>query len=748
MKFLRMLFLFALFAGIASAQAESKILQFKHRIVFSDAKETLVAQKIFDDDRQVVFVGVKTIQFWDLINGTLLASYRHEIPKLDKVDAALVFSPDASKVIALDSFTWRLIRKEKKVTASVYDLRTGKLITNLERPNESIREAEWSENGATLVTYNGSVNDKRTEVCFWNGDDFKFRGAVLLKGYINYKKLQRDGKVFLAKADNSDSYQFVYDAADYLRAWDTQTAQPIQTFSSGGDRQGSFFAGNLTESEKYAVMSAGNYAKQRVSVWRVGGGESPIYEIFPQKKGGSIDLLGIADDYFFLYQNKTIEMRDAADGKLKLSIPNQKRFAGNFRSFRLSPDEKTLVIDDCEQADFFDAANGRKKFTIDLVCKTDFDLVSTSYRDFDVLRFQPNGNLLLTSSDKTLRLWNADDGRLLQVLADPNRIKNIKKDSNKDDGLGSQARWRRNGKFAFAPGADRKSILIWEAANQSEKMKILITGANGMLAQAAFERCRGLGDAVVALTRQELDIGDGKAVGELLKREKFDGILNCAAYTNVDGAETNEKICYQANAEGVENLARAAKEINAAFVTVSTDYVFDGANEGFYTQHDTPNPQGVYAASKLEGEVRARSVYARSIVVRSGWIYGANGTNFLSVMNNLLAAGKSIKVIGDSYGTPTYAVDLAKRLRELLELDLPNIYHVANAGAGTSYEGFARKAAEIKGYDQDLIESVSHTALERPAPRPVSSKLACLFSEKFGLAPMRDWEIALQEFLK
>ncbi len=269
-----------------------------------------------------------------------------------------------------------------------------------------------------------------------------------------------------------------------------------------------------------------------------------------------------------------------------------------------------------------------------------------------------------------------------------------------------------------------------------------------MLAQAAHEHCRAIGDEVVALTRQELDIGDGGTVSGLFGREKFNGVLNCAAYTNVDGAEANEEICYRANADGVENLARAAKEIDAAFVTVSTDYVFDGANEGFYTQRDTPNPQGVYAQSKLEGEIRARNVYARSIVVRSGWIYGANGTNFLSVMDKLLAAGKSIKVIGDSYGTPTYAVDLAKRLRELLELDLPNLYHVTNAGDGTSYEGFARKVAEIKGYQQNLIGSVSHEDLKRPAPRPVSSKLACLFSEKFGLAPMRDWEIALREFLQ
>lgn len=279
-------------------------------------------------------------------------------------------------------------------------------------------------------------------------------------------------------------------------------------------------------------------------------------------------------------------------------------------------------------------------------------------------------------------------------------------------------------------------------------MKILITGANGMVAKAAMEHCRELGDEVVGLTRQTLDIADAAAVTETFAREKFDGVINCAAYTNVDGAETNAEVCYRANSDGVENLAVAAKKINAAFVTISTDYVFDGASADFYTQRDTPNPISLYGKSKLDGEIRARNAYARSIVVRSGWIYGADGTNFLSVMHKLLADGKTIKAIGDSYGTPTFAGDLAKRLRELAELDLPGVYHVTNSGEGTSYEGFARKVAELKGYDQNQIEGVSVHDLNRPAPRPVSSKLACLFSQKFGLAPMRDWKPALADFLR
>ncbi len=279
-------------------------------------------------------------------------------------------------------------------------------------------------------------------------------------------------------------------------------------------------------------------------------------------------------------------------------------------------------------------------------------------------------------------------------------------------------------------------------------MKILITGANGMVARATIKHCESIGDKVIALARQELDIADKDTTFKVFRRENFDAVINCAAYTDVDGAETNIKKCYATNSLGVENLALASKEIDCAFVTISTDYVFDGANTGFYTQRNTPNPQGVYGKSKLEGEIRARNGYARSVIVRSGWIYGHGGTNFLSVLDKLLADGKRIKAIYDSYGTPTFADDLAKRLRELAAFDLPAVFHVTNSGTGTSYAGFTRKVCELKNFDLNLPEAASADSLKRPAPRPKSSKLACLFSEKFGLAPLPDWEQALAEFLK
>lgn len=278
-------------------------------------------------------------------------------------------------------------------------------------------------------------------------------------------------------------------------------------------------------------------------------------------------------------------------------------------------------------------------------------------------------------------------------------------------------------------------------------MRILITGANGMVARAAIEHCHSIEDDVIELARDDLDISDREAVFASVADLRPDAVLNCAAYTDVDGAETDKEMCFGANADGVENLANACKSVDAAFVTISTDYVFDGLKEGFYTQRDTPNPQGVYAKSKREGEIRAHFAYARSIIVRSGWIYGVGGTNFLSVMPELLASGKSINAIGDSYGTPTYANDLAKQLRELAEADLPCTFHVTNSGNGTSYLGFAEKVCEIGGFDPGLIQPASKTDLKRPAPRPENSKLACLLSDRLGFSPLPDWEHALKEFI-
>ncbi len=268
-----------------------------------------------------------------------------------------------------------------------------------------------------------------------------------------------------------------------------------------------------------------------------------------------------------------------------------------------------------------------------------------------------------------------------------------------------------------------------------------------MLARAAIAYCQSVGDEILALTREDLDISDRDSISGVFAEWKPNIVLNCAAYTNVDGAETNVDLSLQANAVGPENLAVVSREFGAKLVTVSTDYVFDGEKGEPYVDTDLPNPLGVYAASKYEGEKRVAAINPDAIVVRSGWIYGDGGTNFLSVMPNLLADGKQISVISDNFGTPTSAKDLAARMREIAATDIRGVIHITNSGDGTSNLGYGQKVCEFGGFDADLVRGVRCAELQRPAPRPMDSRLRSTDLSQFGLAPLKDWESALKEFV-
>src|SRR2546426_859030 len=249
-------------------------------------------------------------------------------------------------------------------------------------------------------------------------------------------------------------------------------------------------------------------------------------------------------------------------------------------------------------------------------------------------------------------------------------------------------------------------------------MKILVTGAGGLVGRAMVKVCANAGDQVVGLNHTDLDVTDEQKVNATIEREQPELVINCAAWTDVDGSELDPQHAQEANARGPDFLASACRSIDAQFITISTDYVFDGEKDGFYTQRDQPNPQGFYAQSKLEGERRAQTAWARTNVVRSGYIFGPGGTNFLSTMLSRARKGQRLQVINDSFGTPTYARDLANQLHRLARLDLPGIYHFVNSGEGASFEDFARAALELAGLDDDLLESVSLNTLDRPAPRP------------------------------
>ena len=278
-------------------------------------------------------------------------------------------------------------------------------------------------------------------------------------------------------------------------------------------------------------------------------------------------------------------------------------------------------------------------------------------------------------------------------------------------------------------------------------MRILVAGANGLVGSSLVRHCELTGDQVLAHSRQSLDITDQDLVLKTIGEQKPDVVINCAAWTDVDGCESDLERAFLVNAEGPENLARACREVDAAFVTISTDYVFDGRKQGFYTQLDQTNPISVYGLSKLEGERRAQAANPSTIVARTGFVFGEGGRNFLSRVVALARQGEKLRAISDARGTPTFAVDLAARLRELAMLGVADIFHVVNSGTGASYEEFARLAVKMAQLDKVSIEPVSDASLNRPAPRPANSCLRCLTSESLGLAPMRDWQDALRSFV-
>lgn len=278
-------------------------------------------------------------------------------------------------------------------------------------------------------------------------------------------------------------------------------------------------------------------------------------------------------------------------------------------------------------------------------------------------------------------------------------------------------------------------------------MRVLITGAGGLVGRALVEHCRANDDEVFAYDHQSLDIADSGAAERVIVERRPDAVINCAAWTDVDGCERDPRKTELVNSFGPENLARASRLADAVFVTISTDYVFDGSKEGFYTQRDNPNPISVYGRFKLEGERRSQVAHARTIVVRAGYIFGVGGKNFLSTLVTRARKGEKLMTIHDCYGTPTYGRDLAARLRELALKDLPGVYHVVNSGEGASFETFAREALAAASCPTDNVESVGMDALDRPAPRPRNTRLSCVLSPAIGLPPLRSWREAVADFV-
>lgn len=273
-------------------------------------------------------------------------------------------------------------------------------------------------------------------------------------------------------------------------------------------------------------------------------------------------------------------------------------------------------------------------------------------------------------------------------------------------------------------------------------MRYLITGASGMLGRDLQDV---LADRdVTALTRAELDVTDASAVRAAV--EGHDVILNCAAYTKVDDAESHEDVAYAVNAIGPANMADACAVTGARLVTISTDYVFDGRATSPYAEDRPRDPINAYGRTKAAGEELALERHPDgTFVVRTAWLYGAHGPNFAQTMLNLAAARDSWSVVDDQLGQPTWTHDLAVQLVAMLDADAPaGIYHGTNSGQATWFE-FARAVLEEAGLDPERITPTDSSTFVRPAARPSYSVLGHDAWEAAGLARMRHWREALSQ---
>ena len=272
-------------------------------------------------------------------------------------------------------------------------------------------------------------------------------------------------------------------------------------------------------------------------------------------------------------------------------------------------------------------------------------------------------------------------------------------------------------------------------------MRYVILGGHGMLGHD-LERALA-GRDVAVLGRGDVDITDASAVRDAVAGAG--AVVNAAAYTRVDDAETDEEAARAVNAVGAGNAAAAAAAAGASYVQVSTDYVFGGTATEPYAEDEPLAPVGAYGRTKAEGETLVRAAHPTPYIVRTAWLYGAHGNNFPKTMLKLAENRATIDVVSDQVGQPTWSFDLARAIVRLLDADAPpGIYHGTNAGRATWFD-LARETFQLAGLDADRIHPTDSQAFVRPAPRPAFSVLSHDAWSRIGLEAPRSWQDALAD---
>lgn len=283
-------------------------------------------------------------------------------------------------------------------------------------------------------------------------------------------------------------------------------------------------------------------------------------------------------------------------------------------------------------------------------------------------------------------------------------------------------------------------------------MKYLITGASGQLGYDVKRDLlsRGVAEADIATPRAaEMDIADAEAVENYVENFRPDVIIHCAAYTNVDGAESDAEVCRKINADGTRNLVQAAAKVGAKIIYISTDYVFDGENSEPYEVDAEPNPQSVYGQTKYEGELAVRA-YPKHFIVRTAWVFGINGRNFVKTMLKVAQGREEVSVVDDQFGSPTYTVDLARFLVDLSESDKYGTYHATNEGF-CSWAEFTEEIYRNAGVKTKVkhvsTEEYAAIAGHPQAKRPHYSKLSKDAIGQNGFMRLPSWQDATKRYI-
>ncbi len=277
-------------------------------------------------------------------------------------------------------------------------------------------------------------------------------------------------------------------------------------------------------------------------------------------------------------------------------------------------------------------------------------------------------------------------------------------------------------------------------------MKVLITGVSGQLGHDAARTLTARGVPFLGVGSRELDITDRDAVLGTVREYHPDAVLHCAAWTKVDLAEDEPERCMRVNAEGTRNIALACREIGAKLLYVSTDYVFPGTGDKPWETDDATGPLNVYGKSKLAGEAAVKELVEKHFIVRTSWVIGEHGNNFVKTMLRLAETHSELRVVDDQIGSPTFTADLAPLLYDMIETEQYGVYHATNEGF-CSWAALAEAVFRLAGKDV-AVEHVSTEAYGAKALRPKNSRLSKRSLDAGGFARLPAWEASLALFMK